>query len=251
MGIRHVFLALAGASVATFAQAADVKVLASGATRALVDAAASEFERRTGDHLRVEGGTAGAVVRRVQAGDAFDVVIVPQDGIDELTRQGKVDAHSARPLARVGIGAAVRQGAAQPKIASADEFRQALLAARAVAYIDPAAGGSSGIYLAKLFERMGIAEQIRPKSVLVNGGLVADKLLDGQADLALQQMSELTGMPGVVVLGPIPAEFQHFTTYVAAIGAASADPAAARALIAQLQDAPARRFAESRGMQAP
>jgi molybdate transport system substrate-binding protein len=251
MDFRHVFLALAGASLAACVQAADIKVLASGATKALVDAAAPEFEHRTGHRLVVVGGTAGAVTRRVQAGDAFDVVIVTQDGVDELARQSKVDAKSAQPLARVGIAAAVREGAARPKIASADDFRQALLAARAVAYIDPAAGGSSGIYLAKLFERMGIADRIRPKSVLVDGGLVADKLVDGQADLALQQMSELTGVPGVVVLGPIPAEFQHFTTYVAAVGAASADPAAARALIAQLQDVPARRFAAEHGMQAP
>jgi molybdate transport system substrate-binding protein len=251
MAIRHLVLALAGASLAAVAHAADVKVLASGATKALVDAAAAAFEQRTGDRLVVVGGTAGAVMRQVQAGEAFDVVIVTQDGVDELGRQGKVDARSAQPLARVGIGAAVRQGAAQPKIASADDFRRTLLSARAVAYIDPAAGGSSGIYLAKLFERMGIADQMRPKSVLVNGGLVADKLVDGQADLALQQMSELTGVPGVVVLGTIPAEYQHFTTYVAAVGAASADPAAARALIAQLQDAPARRFAAAHGMQAP
>ena len=248
---HRVVLALAGVSLAASALAADVRVLASGATKALVDASAPEFERRTGHRLVVEGGTAGAVTRQALAGEAFDVVIVTQDGVDALARQGKVDPRSASPLARVGIGAAVRQGAPTPKIVTADEFRQVLLGARAIAYIDPAAGGSSGIYLSQLFDRMGIADQIRPKSVLVDGGLVAGKLVDGQADLALQQMSELVGVPGITVLGTIPPECQHFTTYVAAIGAASGDPAAARALIEQLQAAPARRFAAEHGMQAP
>ena len=248
---HRVLVALAGVSLATSALAADVKVLASGATKALVDASAPDFERRTGHRLVVVGGTAGAVTRMALAGEAFDVVIVTQDGVDALAKQRKVDPRSMQPLARVGIGAAVRQGAPTPKIGTADEFRQALLDARAIAYIDPAAGGSSGIYLAKLFDRMGIAEQIRPKAVLVDGGLVADRLVDGRADLALQQMSELVGVPGVAVLGTIPPEFQHDTTYVAAIGEASADKAAARALIEQLQGAPARRFAAEHGMQAP
>ena len=248
---RHLLLALVGVSLATSALAADIKVLASGATRVLVDAAAAEFESRTGNRLVVEGGTAGAVTRQALAGEAFDVVIVTQEGVDALARQGKVDARSAQPLARVGIGAAVREGAAKPKIGTADEFRQALLGARAIAYIDPAAGGSSGIYLSQLFERMGIADQIKRKAVLVDGGLVADRLADGRADMALQQMSELMGVPGVTVLGTIPQEYQHFTTYVAAIGGASADKAAARALIEQLQGASARRFAAEHGMQPP
>ncbi len=247
----HVLLALVGVCLSASTAAADIKVLASGATRSLVDAAAPEFERRTGNRLVVEGGTAGAVTRQALGGEAFDVVIVTQEGVEALARLGKVDARSAQPLARVGIGAAVREGAATPRIETSDEFRQALLGARAIAYIDPAAGGSSGIYLSQLFERMGIAEQIRRKAVLVDGGLVADRLVDGQADMALQQMSELTGLPHVTVLGPIPQEFQHFTTYVAAIAGASTDKAAARALIEQLQGAPARRFAAEHGMQAP
>ena len=252
MAIRQrALLALLGACVSASAVAADVKVLASGATKALVKASASEFESRTGNRLVVEGGTAGGVVSKALAGGTFDVVIVTQEGVDALARQGKVDPRSAQPLARVGIGAAVRQGAPTPGIRTADEFRQALLGARAIAYIDPAAGGSSGIYLSQLFERMGIADQVRRKAVLVNGGLVADRLVDGRADMALQQMSELMGVPGITVLGPIPQEFQHFTTYVAAIGGASADQAAARALIEQLQGASARRFAAEHGMQAP
>jgi molybdate transport system substrate-binding protein len=250
-GKRRVILALAGACFAAPTLAADIKVLTAGALKSLVVAVAPEFERQTGNRLVIEGDTAGGLTRRVLGGEAFDLVIVTQEGIDALARQGKLDAGTALPLARIGIGVAVREGAPKPDIRTVDDFRRALLGARAVAYIDPAAGGSSGIYLSGLFERMGIADQIHRKAVLVAGGLVAQRLVDGQADIALQQVSELHGVPGVTVLGPIPEEIQHFTTYVGAVGAASTDKAAARALIDQLRSAPARRLAAERGMKEP
>jgi molybdate transport system substrate-binding protein len=248
---RRMLLALVGACLATSTVAADIKVLTAGALKSLVVAESPEFERQTGNRLVIESDTAGGLARRVLGGEAFDLVIVTQEGIDALAQKGKVDAGSALPLARIGIGVAVREGAPRPDIRSVDAFKRALLGARAVAYIDPAAGGSSGIYLSTLFERMNIADQVRRKAVLVPGGLVAQKLVDGQADIALQQISELFGVPGVAVLGPIPEEIQHFTTYVAAVGAASADKAAARALIEQLRSEPARRLAAERGMKAP
>ena len=100
-------------------------------------------------------------------------------------------------------------------------LKQSLLAARSVGYIDPASGGSSGIYLAKLFEKLGIADQLKPKSVLVKGGLVAEKIASGGAEIGMQQMSELLVVPGVVVVGPIPLDVQHYTIYGGAIATAS------------------------------
>ena len=190
-------------------------------------------------------------MRRALAGEPFDVIIATAAGIDELERSGKIVPASAMPVARVGIGAAVREGAAAPKIDTPDQFRNALRAARAVAYIDPKAGGSSGIYIAGLFERMGIAAEMSSKAVLVSGGLVADRLTDGVADLALQQMSELAGVPGIRVLGPIPAEFQNMTSYVGAVSSASSDPAAARAVLEALRSPAAKVAMGARGMSAP
>ena len=231
--------------------AADLRVLSAGALKPLVLAVAPAFERETGHRLLVDGDTAGKLMRRVQGGEAFDVVIVTAGGIEQLAREGRVLAGSAAPLARIGIGVAVRQGAPASGIGHVAGFKAALQQARAVAYIDPAAGGSSGIYLAQLFERLGVAAEVQRKAVLVNGGLVANKLLSSEADLALQQMSELLVVPGITVLGPLPEELQNYTTYTAAVSSSPGDAAAARALLARLVAPAARSWPAGHGMQAP
>ena len=103
-----------------------------------------------------------------------------------------------------------------PDISTVDAFKQSLLAARAIAYTDPASGGTAGIYLAKLFEKMGIAAELKPKSVLVKGGLAAEKLMSGEAEIAMQPASELLAVPGVVLVGPIPLEVQTYIIYAGA-----------------------------------
>jgi molybdate transport system substrate-binding protein len=179
--------------------------------------------------VRIENDTAGALARRIGNGEAFDVVVLTPAALEQLEQAGRVARGSSVRLARVAIGVAVKQGAPRPDIATESDFRQALLAARAVAYIDPAAGGSSGIYLTQLFQRMGIAAQIAPKAVLVPGGLVAQRLVSGEADLALHQISEILAVPGVTLVGPIPAEVQNYTVYAGGLAATSADLPAARA----------------------
>ena len=127
-----------------------------------------------------------------------------------------------------------------------------MLNARAVAYIDPASGGSSGgIYIAKLFQALGVAEAMAPRSVLVQGGLAGTKLLDGQADIALQQISELLAVPGVALAGPLPADIQVRTTYAGAVAARSAQPEAARAFLAAMTRPAARAAIAARGMEPP
>jgi molybdate transport system substrate-binding protein len=120
-----------------------------------------------------------------------------------------------------------------------------------VAYIDPAAGGSSGIYLTGLFDKLGIAAQIRPKAVLVPGGLVAQRLVTGEADLALHQISEILAVPGVTLVGPIPADIQNYTVYAGALGAAARDAAATQAFLAYLDSADAQVVLKEKGMDLP
>ena len=130
-------------------------------------------------------------------------------------------------------------------------FQQALLAARGVATIDPAAGGSSGIYLWQLFEKMGIAAQLKPKAVLVPGGLVAQRLLNGEADLAIHQISEILAVPGATLVGPLPAEIQNYTVYAGAVAAKARDAAAAQALLATLAGPAAAQVLKDKGMEMP
>ncbi|MEP6790761.1 MAG: substrate-binding domain-containing protein [Ramlibacter sp.] len=247
----RIVLGFLAALCATAAMAADIRVLTAGAFKPVVQAAIPDFERQTGHRVILENGTAGALVKRIQEGAVFDLAVLTQSTVDEVIRSGQVAAASSTPVSRVGIGFAVKQGAPVPDIGSTEKFKQALLDARAVARIDPAAGGSSGIYLVKLFEKWGIAERIRAKAVLVPGGLTAERVVNGEADVALQQMSELVVVPGVKVVGPLPAEVQNYTLYVAGIASRAAQPQAAQQLLTVLQSPAVRATFEARGMQAP
>ena len=242
---------MAGWALAVAAAAAEIKVLTAGAFKPVVMALAPEFTARTGHTLTVDNDTAGALQRRIGNGEVFDVVVLTPAAVAQLTQAGKLAAGSSTPLARVAIGVAVKQGAPAPDIGSVAAFRQALLAARAVAYIDPAAGGSSGIYLAQLFERLGIAAQIAPKAVLVPGGLVAQRLVSGEADIALHQISEILAVPGAALVGPIPAEIQNYTVYAGGLSTAAQDVPAAQAFLALLASERARAVLKDKGMEAP
>src|SRR3954465_1567168 len=201
------------------ASAIEVKVLTTGAFKPVVMALVPEFEQQSGDKVVVANDTAGALVRRIEAGEPFDLVVLTPEPLEDLTRKGKVATGSVTPLAQVGIGVAVKEGAPRPDIGSVDAFKRALLEAPSVALIDPASGGSSGINLAKLFERLGIADAIKPKAKLKQGGYVADLVSSGEAEIGIHQISEILPAPGVTLIGPLPAEIQNYTVYAAGVGA--------------------------------
>ena len=232
------------------AEAADLKLLTAGAFKPVALEIVAEFEKRTGNKVTIDNDTAGGLSKRVAAGEYFDVVIMPPLVLGPFLG-GKLDESSAKPLARAGIGVAVKEGAAKPNISSVDSFKKALLAARSVGYVDPASGGSSGIYLAKLFEKMGIADQLKPKTVLVKGGVVAEKVASGEAEIGMQQASELMSVPGAVFVGPIPLELQNYTIYSGAVSAATRDRAAADALLLALADPKNLPILKKKGLDEP
>jgi len=233
------------------ASAAEIKVLAAGAYKGVAVALAPAFEQRSGHKVVIDSGTAGQLAKRVNDGEAFDLLIVPPGGMKELAEAGKVRADSIVNVARVGIGVAVKEGAPLPKIGTADEFKQTLLAARKVAYIDPAAGGSSGIYLDKLYDRLGIGQQVRAKAVLVPGGYVAERVVKGEADVGVHQISEILAVPGATLAGPLPPEIQNYTVYAAALSSKSANADAARDFLATLRTHDAAKALGSKGMEMP
>ena len=233
------------------ANAAEIKVLTAGAFKPVVVAVAAEFAKRSGHTLVVDNDTAGALVRRVGSGEAFDLVVATPSALEQMAQAGRLAPNASTRLARVAIGVAVKQGAPLPDIGTLAAFQRALLEARAVAYIDPASGGSSGIYLAGLFDKLGIAAQIRSKAVLVPGGLVAQSLLNGEADIAIHQISEILAVPGVVLVGPIPAEVQNYTVYAGAVSPAARDRAAAQDLLDYLSSPTTQQALKEKGMQVP
>ncbi|MGH6663500.1 MAG: molybdate ABC transporter substrate-binding protein, partial [Pseudolabrys sp.] len=207
IGLRWAALAAVALSLALpAANAAEVKVLTAGAFKQVVLALVPNYERQTGNHVTVDNDTTGGLKKRIEGGEAFDIVVVTPAVVDELIASGKVAAGSRVNLASVGVGVVVKAGAPKPDIGTVEKFKQALLKARSVAYIDPASGGSSGIYIDKLLQKLGIADQIRPKAKLKKGGLVAELVANGEAELGLHQISEIVPVKGVTLVGPLPKE---------------------------------------------
>ncbi|HYF56018.1 MAG TPA: substrate-binding domain-containing protein [Salinarimonas sp.] len=246
--MRVGFVAVLLLAWAAEAGAAEIKVLTTGAYKPVIEELVPAFERETGHKVVVQNDTAGAVVRRINGGEAFDVLVLTPAGFADLAKRGRVFAESPRELARVGIGVAVRAGAPKPDISTAEAFKTALLSARSVAMIDPAAGGSSGLYLAQLFARWGIADQIKAKAVLVPGGLVASRVVSGEADVAIHQISEILAVKEAVLVGPLPEEVQNYTTYSGTISAAPSDLTAAQAFLGALTGPGAGRVLAAKGM---
>lgn len=245
LAIVSLFALSAGA-----ASADEIKVLTAGAFKPIVLAVAPAFEKDSGHKLVIDNDTAGGLLRRIGGGEAFDVAVLTPAAVKELVGSGKIAAGTPVNLARTSVGVAVKEGAPRPDISTVAAFKAALLAASKVAYIDPAAGGSSGIYFSKLLETMGIANAVRAKAVLVPGGLVAQRLVSGEADLAIHQISEILAVPGAVLVGPLPAEIQSYTVYTGGLAAAGAKPDAAKAFLAFLSGDAARRVLAEKGMEA-
>jgi molybdate transport system substrate-binding protein len=222
-----------------------VKVLTAGAFKQVVVALVPDFEKQTGSKVVVDNDTAGALQKRIESGEAFDVAVITPAIVDDLTGKGKIAAGTQANLAAVSIGVMVKDGAPKPDVSTVEAFKNALFAAKTVAYIDPASGGSSGIYLDKLLERLGIADQVRPKA---KRGYVADLIVSGEAELGVHQISEIVPVKGVVLVGPLPKEIQNTTTYAAGLSASPQNKEAAQALIRIFSGPDAAAVLKSKGM---
>jgi len=164
------------------AAASDFKVISGGAFKQVLNALAAQYEKESGNKLDLIYRTVGQHLQLIKSGqEPFDVAVLTPDAIDGLIKDGKVAAGSRADLAKTGVGVVVKAGAPLPDISSVEAFKRTLLAAKSVAYIDPAAGGSSGIYVGKLLERLGIAAEINAKAKLIQGGEVASHVVDGEA----------------------------------------------------------------------
>lgn len=242
---------LALAALSQRGTAAEIKVLTAGAMRGVLAELLPPFEKATGHAVTLDNATAGVLAKRIEGGEAFDVAIIPPKVVDGLTGKGRLLRDGRADVAKVGIGVAVKEGAAVPDIGTVDAFKRTLLDAASVAYIDPKSGGSSGVYFDGLLDRLGIGGQVRPKAKLKQGGYVAELVANGEAEIAVHQMSEIVPVKGVVLVGPLPGEIQNFTVYSAAVGAAAREPAAARTLVDHLAGPAAAPVLKAKGMDKP
>src|SRR5262245_17771964 len=190
-----------------------------------------EFERATGHKVESLWVSTVNMLSRLQGGEAVDLVIGPTVRIDEMTTAGLIAPASRTDVARSGIGVAVRAGAPRHDISSGEALKRAVLAAKSIVY----STGPSGIYLVRLFERIGISGEIKPKVKQITGEPTGAVVARGEAEIAFQQMSELLPVPGIDLVGPLPADVQEITTFTAGVPVRAKEPEAAKTLITHLK----------------
>ena len=231
------------------ASAAEITLLCSNALKSVIEELGPGFEKTSGHKLKAEYGSTGPLKAMIEKGRAFDVAIIGVEATDDLIKSGKLTANSRTDIARSGMGVAIRKGAAKPDLGTTQAFKQALLKAKSVGYIDPASGGSSGIYVAGLLDKLGIAEQIKPKAKLQKGGHVSDLVKAGEAEIGIHQNSEIVGQAGVTLVGPLPKDIQNYTTYAVGLGSGAKQAEAAKAFIKVLTGPSAAAVLKTVGME--
>jgi molybdate transport system substrate-binding protein len=217
------------------------------ATRELLAEMVSLYERQSGQSIVSEAAGGVDVAKRVQAGEAVDVVVLASNAIDKLVADNKLLAGSRVDLVRSGIAVAVQEGSETPDIQSEDAVKNAVKSARTLSY----STGPSGVYLEKMFERWGILEAIRPRIVVPPPGVpVASLVAGGSVELGFQQLSELMNVPGVQVVGPLPPAIQNMTTFSGGVAACCGRPSAARALLDYMASPALSAIKRRQGMEA-
>jgi molybdate transport system substrate-binding protein len=224
-----------------------LKLVSSMATREVLGELAALYERETQQPVATEAGGGVDVAKRVQAGEAVDIVVLASNVIDKLIADGKVLAGSRVDLVQSGVSIAVRAGAQTPDISSEEAVKRAVLAAKTLSY----STGPSGVYLEKMFARWGVLEDIRPRIVVPPPGKPVGSLVaDGTVELGFQQLSELLNLAGITVVGPLPPAIQTITIFSGGVSAISAQPEAARAVLRFMASPAATEVKRRQGMEA-
>jgi molybdate transport system substrate-binding protein len=244
-GIAGILLLAGGAS------AAEVRVMISGGLAAAYKELVPDFERATGNKVITAygpsmGTTANAIPVRLERGEPADVLIMVGDALGDFIKQGKVAADSRVDLVKSPIGMAVKSGAPKPDISSVDALKRTLLAAKSIAYSDSA----SGVYIStEMFQKLGIADEMKDKARKIPATPVGEIVAHGDAEIGFQQISELKPVPGIDIVGQLPAEVQKITVFSAGIASVSKEPEAGRALIRFLASPVARYVIVNSGME--
>jgi molybdate transport system substrate-binding protein len=236
----------------TVSDAAEIKVLTTRAMNHVLTELAGAFERASEHKIAIILAPPAEIRRRIVNGEIVDVAMSGSGAVEDLVRQGKIVHGDQLIVARVGVGVAVRAGAAKPDIASVEAFKRALLAAKSIVYTDPAVGGGSGIHFEKILDRLGIAKEIKAKSILNAQAATtpsAEIVARGEAELGIQLISEIVFVRGTELLGALPAELQDMNVISAGIVTTASEPEAARSLFKFLTSPDAAAVIKAAGME--
>ena len=228
--------------------ASEIKVLSIPFKRPL-DAIAPQFERATGHKLSIKYAPSVPLRKLINAGEPFDVVLIFPNVVDDLIKQGKVAIGTRVDIARAGLGLAVRKGAAKPDIRTTNAFKRALLTSASIAY---AAQGPSGVHLIGVLERLGIAQDVKPKLKPMNAGsLVVGPVARGEVEIGIVSIPFILAESGAELVGPLPNELQNYVHYSSGIGSAAQDANATKAFVSHFRQAGPLDVLRSHGLEAP
>jgi len=239
-------LALGAATPA--AHAAEIKVMSTVALTPTLDELKAKYESSSGNKLTFVYSVIADLKKRIEAGETADVMILSRAALDDLQTQGKVAQGSIVNLGSSYVAIGVRAGAPKPDISTADKLKAALLAAKSISYADPAKGGASGVYFAKVLDRLGITDQMKSKTVLVPGAESGELVAKGEVEMAVAQASEIAAVAGTQVVGPLPGDLNSSIVFSAGIGPGSKDPGAAKSLIQFLTGPTGAAVLKAKGM---
>lgn len=206
------------------AAAVEIHVLTAGAVQEGEKKLAEGYRHMTGNRVTFVAGTVGQIQERLKNHEPGDVIVVSQPAMEALEKAGDIRPHASAVLGRIGIGVGVKDGSAVPDISTPEKFKAAMLGAKSITYMDPAAGASSGIATAKILKNLGIADEMAQKTRLTETGYSADRVASGEVEMAIQNISEILPVKGVKLAGPLPAPLQVYTVYSAGVASNSVNP---------------------------
>lgn len=241
--------ALACFALGGIVNAAEIKALVALGMKDVVDDLGPKFERASGHKLAIKHGTLGGIVKMVQGGETADIVIIPRQGVDNLVKDGKAAAGSVTDLARSEVVVVFRKGAPKPDVSTPDALKRTLLAAKSITYSDPADGGASAPHFVKVLDRLGIAKEMKAKTIYAKVGRdTGDVVASGKAELGVNQLQVLMPVTGIDVAGALPGDLGATTIFTSAIITGSKNAAPAQALVKFLRTPEAAKVIKAKGM---
>ena len=249
-GLKYLVLGAAIAVCATHGEAAEIHVWSAGAAKAPLSEVIESYQKASGNSIKVDYAPVGVLVKRLSDGGKPDVLIVSQDVIADVERNGWSVSGSSASVGSVGVGIAVKEGNPLPDISSPEALRKTLLAAKTITYMDPSKG-TSGKHFASVLEQLGITEQVKSKTTLGDVGFVVEPVARGEIEIGIQQITEILPVKGVYLVGPLPASLQKITTYSMALGTNAKDPETARNFMSFVRSGSASSVFRAKGFATP
>jgi molybdate transport system substrate-binding protein len=247
VAVEYSFLIALGAA-GHAARATEIKVMSTVALTPTLEELTPKYESSSGNKLVIVYSTIAELKKRIDAGETADVMILSRPALDDLQTQGKIAQGSIANVGRSYVAIGVRSGAPQPDISTVEKLKAALLAAKSISYADPAKGGASGVHFARVIDRLGIADQMKSKTVLVPNAQAGELVAKGEVEMGVAQASEIAAVPGTKLIGPLPGDLHSEMIFSVGIGSTSKDLAAAKALIELLTSPTGAAVLKSKGM---